>query len=417
MSEACHLQQVPPSARVRALSRQFSQQDQPAPQARVLARSLTSTPTSGRGHAMSSIWEQTPTTAAILTQPSADGLASDSVSDKASVQALDSAPKQASDKTSVVAGRALRKTASAATPAFALGSSNNSSAAGPPFSHSITGTAQQKQTTPSVVAMFAFGSSKVPTSSGGKAQVPFTFAAGADSAASAANAANAVGQLFGFGKETPPAAGVAFRGLVGSAFQLAASSSSALATPQLKGPIQALPDQDASEGAVSEDDMGSDTSKDADGEEGFALSADLLDSEAQQADAGHHSSADDSAADDQSGSDEDAAVTDAEEEQSAAGGQSDEEDNESEADADKSEAEGHQSKTEGDQSEAEDEESFPDNDAAEDSTAAAQSADDQQEEEGEEESAEGDEVVCSICKSKEFQMTGIKPCCRQENFK
>ena len=364
---------------------------------------------------MSSIWEQTPATAGTLTEPSADGLASDSASDKATVQAFDSAPKQASDKASVVAGRVLRKTASAATPASAFGSSNNSSAAGPTFSHSTTGKAQQKQTTPSVAAMFAFGSSTVPTSTGGKAQVPFAFAAGADSAASAANAANAVGQLFGAGKGTPPAAGVAFGGLVGSAFQLAASSSTALATPQLKGPIQALPDQDASEGAVSEDDMGSDTSKDADGEEeGFALPADLLDDEAQQADAGHQSAADDSAADDQSGSDEDAAVTDAEEEQSeAAGGRSDEEDNESEAEADVSEAEGHQSGTEGDQSEAEDEESIPDDDAAEDSTAAAQSADDQQEEEGEEASAAGDEVVRSICKSKESHMTDIKPCCRQ----
>ena len=179
--------------------------------------------------------------------------------------------------------------------------------------------------------------------------------------------------------------------------------------------------------------VGSNVGEDTDGIEevkGFALPAGLLDGEADA----------ESAADDQPESDKGAAVTDAEQsdatdaesgsegdqseatgdQSEAAGDQSAAETDQSEAKADQSEAEADQSKAEGGQSEADDDDSG-NNDAAdteEDSTAAAQSADDHQvEEEGEEESAEGDEEVRCIWKTRELHTAGIRLCYSQEIWK
>ena len=132
--------------------------------------------------------------------------------------------------------------------------------------------------------MFAFGSAAVPINTNSRGQLPFAFAAGTATAASAGVAANAFGQLFGFGSGTSPgAAGNApfgVGGVVGSAFQFAASSGAAAAVPQLTVTRAALPDRDLPVLALPQADVTDDADEDAPDEEGgFALPADLLEFE------------------------------------------------------------------------------------------------------------------------------------------
>lgn len=132
--------------------------------------------------------------------------------------------------------------------------------------------------------MFAFGSAAVPINKYSRGQLPFALAAGTATAASAGVAANAFGQLFGFGSGASPGGigggpfGVG--GVVGSAFQFAASNGAAAAVPQLTVTRAALPDQELPVLALPQADVTDDADEDAADEEGgFALPADLLESE------------------------------------------------------------------------------------------------------------------------------------------
>lgn len=184
----------------------------------------------------------------------------------------------------MTADRALHKSALVAAAPFAFGS--RSSGATAQLAGAISGMPAKRQAGPSAAAgkvagaVFAFGSSAVPLN--GNGNVPFAFAAGAASAASAAGAANAFGQLLGLGSGAPTAleGSVGVGGILRSVVQVAAGTTSAAPAAQLTAPTQGLPVQAAPDQALLEAGQASDadgSAADAEGEEGFALPADLLD--------------------------------------------------------------------------------------------------------------------------------------------
>lgn len=198
--------------------------------------------------------------------------------------------------------RALRKTASAARPSVANASSSNAS--GAPLTRSVIAVTQSAIPTAGpaqqAAAAFAFGSTVMPVAGKKPNHATFNFAAGPAAAPTPASVGSAFGQLFGFGGANSPFGGsVGFGGvgggLMGAAFQFAASGSTAAAPASLTLPVQlaersAQPltdqdeadhnDHDEADQAESDRESSDAAEEEGNGEEAAALPAGLLEDEA-----------------------------------------------------------------------------------------------------------------------------------------
>ncbi|KAA6429950.1 MAG: hypothetical protein FRX49_00382 [Trebouxia sp. A1-2] len=268
-------QEVPPSMRVRSLSRQFSERAQQLQTTRSLSQSRQTAP------AAASIAEdeEVPVPATAIRSSSTAGATSGAAKD---LQPPDTAAESSATSKSETTGmvnakqQALNRSLSSATAAFAFGSGHTVSA--PKLLRSVTGMSP-------AVKPFTFGSTAAPV----LATCDTAQLLGAGQAA-AASAGFAAGQLFGFAAPATarpvPSFGTGAFGGLGSVFSFGSSNSPAPPSLQAAGKAGSANVSNAEEDATHQGD-GSTSGDEEEESEAAGDETDQANSEA-----GHHVSED-----------------------------------------------------------------------------------------------------------------------------